>query len=168
MRRGYSILTIYEHALKPYIKLPSHMPKYQTHRKEETFSKQIKGTVSQYRQYCTNVLKSLFWAGLCKREDSQIVYVQVTTASQDSLQILQKGTWSSRGKRYYDFPSIDFGKVLGRSTSRPKNITIMNTSNLKIGVEETRTARPCCRGLIIAHFERALGKQQMTKILIIL
>ena len=43
MRRGYSILTIYEHALKPYIKLPSHMPKYQTHRKEETFSKQVKG-----------------------------------------------------------------------------------------------------------------------------
>ena len=71
MRRGYSILTIYEHALKPYIKLPSHMPKYQTHRKEETFSKQIKGTVSQYRQYCTNVLKCLFWAGFCKREDSQ-------------------------------------------------------------------------------------------------
>ena len=43
MRRDYSILTIYEHALKPYIKLPSHMPKYQTHRKEETFSKQVKG-----------------------------------------------------------------------------------------------------------------------------
>ena len=38
MRRGYSILTIYEYALKPYIKLPSHMPKYQTHRKEEAQS----------------------------------------------------------------------------------------------------------------------------------
>ena len=44
----------------------------------------------------------------------------------------------------------------------------MNTSNLKIGVEETRTARSCCRGLIIAHLERALGKQQTTKILTIL
>ena len=43
MRRGYSILTIYEHALKPYIKLPSHIPKYQTHRKEETLSKQLRG-----------------------------------------------------------------------------------------------------------------------------
>ena len=42
----------------------------------------------------------------------------------------------------------------------------MNT--LKIGAEETKTARPCCRGLIIAHFERALGKQQITEILIIL
>ena len=44
----------------------------------------------------------------------------------------------------------------------------MNTSKLKIGVEETKTARPCCRGLIIAHFERALGKQQITEILTIL
>ena len=60
MRRGYSILTIYEHALKSYIKLPSHMPKYQTHRKKETFSKEVKGTVSQYRQYCTNVLNAYF------------------------------------------------------------------------------------------------------------
>ena len=60
MRRGYSILTIYEHALKPYIKLPSHMPKYQTHRKEETFSKQVKRTVSQYLQYCVIVLNAYF------------------------------------------------------------------------------------------------------------
>ena len=60
MRRGYSILTIYEHALKLYIKLSSHMPKYQTHRKEETFSKQVKRTVSQYRQYCTTVLNAYF------------------------------------------------------------------------------------------------------------
>ena len=37
----------------------------------------------------------------------------------------------------------------------------MNTSKLKIGVEETKTARRCCCGLIIAHFERALGKQQI-------
>ena len=60
MRRGYSILTIYEHALKPYIKLPSHMPKYQTHRKEETFSKQVKRTVSKYLQYCVIVLNAYF------------------------------------------------------------------------------------------------------------
>ena len=44
----------------------------------------------------------------------------------------------------------------------------MNTSKLKTGVEETKTARPCCRGLIIAYSERALGKQQMTEILTIL
>ena len=60
MQRGYSILTIYEHALKPYIKLPSHMPKYQTHRKEKTFSKQIKMTVLQYWQYCATVLNAYF------------------------------------------------------------------------------------------------------------
>ena len=41
-------MTIYEHALKTYIKLPRHIPKYQTHRKEETFSKQVKRAVSQY------------------------------------------------------------------------------------------------------------------------
>ena len=41
----------------------------------------------------------------------------------------------------------------------------MNTSKLRIGVEETKTVRPCCRGLIIAHSELALGKQQMTEIL---
>ena len=41
----------------------------------------------------------------------------------------------------------------------------MNTSKLRIGVEETKTARPCCRGLFIAHFKLALGKQQMTEIL---
>ena len=44
----------------------------------------------------------------------------------------------------------------------------MNTSKLKIGVEETKTARPYCLGLIIAQFERALGEQQMTETLIIL
>ena len=60
MRRGYSILTIYEHALKPYIKLPSHMPKYQTHRKEETFSKQVKRTVSKYWKYCATALNAYF------------------------------------------------------------------------------------------------------------
>ena len=60
MRRGYSILTIYEHALKAYIKPPSHMPKYQTHQKEKTFSKQVKRTVSQYRQYCATVLNAYF------------------------------------------------------------------------------------------------------------
>ena len=44
----------------------------------------------------------------------------------------------------------------------------MNTSKLKIGVEEAKTARPCCRGLVFAHFEQALGEQQMTEILTIL
>ena len=44
----------------------------------------------------------------------------------------------------------------------------MNTSKLKFGFEETKTARPCCRSLIIAHFEQALGEQQMTEILTIL
>ena len=47
----------------------------------------------------------------------------------------------------------------------PDHITIMNTSKLKIGVGEAKTARPCCRGLIFAHFEQALGEQQMTEIL---
>ena len=42
------VMTIYGNALKPYIKLPSHMPKYQTHLKEETLSKQAKRAVSQY------------------------------------------------------------------------------------------------------------------------
>ena len=60
MQRGYSILTIYKHALKPYIKLPSHMPKYQTHRKEEMFSKQGKRTVSQYWKYCATFLNAYF------------------------------------------------------------------------------------------------------------
>ena len=60
MQRGYSILTIYKHALKPYIKLPSHMPKYQTHRKEEMFSKQVKRTVSQYWKYCATFLNAYF------------------------------------------------------------------------------------------------------------
>ena len=36
----------------------------------------------------------------------------------------------------------------------------MNASKRIIGVEETKTARACCRGLIIAYSERALGKQQ--------
>ena len=36
----------------------------------------------------------------------------------------------------------------------------MNTSKLRIGVEETKTARPCCCGLIIVYSERALDKQQ--------
>ena len=44
----------------------------------------------------------------------------------------------------------------------------MNTSKLKIGVEESKTARPCCHGLIIAHCEQALCEQQMTGILTIL
>ena len=44
----------------------------------------------------------------------------------------------------------------------------MNTSKLRIGVEETKTARLSCRGLINANSERALGKQQMTEILTIL
>ena len=35
----------------------------------------------------------------------------------------------------------------------------MNTSKLRIGVEETKTARPCCHGLIIVYSERALDKQ---------
>ena len=60
MQRGYSILTIYEHDLKTYIKLPSHMPKYQTHRKEETFSKQVKRTVSKYWKYCATALNAYF------------------------------------------------------------------------------------------------------------
>ena len=36
----------------------------------------------------------------------------------------------------------------------------MNTSKLRISVEETKTARPCCRGLIVVYSERALDKQQ--------
>ena len=44
----------------------------------------------------------------------------------------------------------------------------MNTSELKIGFEEAKTARPCCRGLIITHFEQAFVEQQMVKILTIL
>ena len=44
----------------------------------------------------------------------------------------------------------------------------MNTSKLEIEVEEAKTARPCCRGLIIAHIEQALVEQQMTEILTIL
>ena len=154
MRHGYSILTIYEHALKPYIKLPSHMPKYQTHRKEETFSKQVKRTVSQYRQYCATVLNAYFEQVSVKRKIAK----QLTTVSQDPLQILKKRTQSSGGRRHYDFPSIDFGQVFGLWTSRPKNIAIMNTNKLRIGLEEIKTARTCCRGLIIAHSERALGK----------
>ena len=44
----------------------------------------------------------------------------------------------------------------------------MNTSKLKIGVEEAKTARLSCRDLIIALFEQALVEHQMTEILIIL
>ena len=36
------------------------MTKYQIHRKEETFSKQVKRTVSRYGQYCATVLNSYF------------------------------------------------------------------------------------------------------------
>ena len=44
----------------------------------------------------------------------------------------------------------------------------MNTCKFNIGIEVTKTARLCCRGLIIAHFEQAFGEQQMTKIFTIL
>ena len=44
----------------------------------------------------------------------------------------------------------------------------MNTSKLKIDVEEAKTTRLCFRGLTIAHFEQALVEQQMTEILTIL
>ena len=44
----------------------------------------------------------------------------------------------------------------------------MNMSKLKFGVEETKTAQPCCRGPIITHFEQALGEQQITEIFTIL
>ena len=39
---------------------------------------------------------------------------------------------------------------------------------LKIGVDEEKTTRLCCRGLIIAYLEQALVEQQMIKILTIL
>ena len=60
MRRGHSILTIHEHALKPCMKLCSHMTKYQTHRKEETFLQQVKRTVSRYGKYHATVLNASF------------------------------------------------------------------------------------------------------------
>ena len=60
MRRGHSILTIHEHALKRCMKLSSHMTKYHTHRKEETFSQQVKRTVSRYGQYRATVLNVSF------------------------------------------------------------------------------------------------------------
>ena len=41
----------------------------------------------------------------------------------------------------------------------------MNRSKLKIGVEQAKTARLCCRGLIIAHFEQALVEQQIKKLI---
>ena len=44
----------------------------------------------------------------------------------------------------------------------------MNTSKLKISVEEAKAGTLCCRGLIIAHFEQALAEQQMTEFLTIL
>ena len=36
------------------------MSKYQTHPKEETFSKQVKRTISQYGQYSVTVLNAYF------------------------------------------------------------------------------------------------------------
>ena len=36
------------------------MTKYQTHRKEEMFSKQVKRTVSRYGQYCATALNIYF------------------------------------------------------------------------------------------------------------
>ena len=44
----------------------------------------------------------------------------------------------------------------------------MNTSKLKIAIEEDKTTRLCCRGLIIAHFEQALVEKRMNEILSIL
>ena len=44
----------------------------------------------------------------------------------------------------------------------------MNTSKLKIGIEEAKAAWLCCRGLIIEHFEQTLVKQQMIEIIIVL
>ena len=38
----------------------------------------------------------------------------------------------------------------------------MNTNKLKVGVEKAKTARLCCRGLIIAYFQQALADQKMT------
>ena len=38
----------------------------------------------------------------------------------------------------------------------------MGINKLKVGVEEAKTARLCCRGLIIAYFEQALTGQKMT------
>ena len=69
-----------------------------------------------------------------------------------------------------DATIISLPLTLGRflAYEPPDHIAIMNTSKLKIGVEEAKTARPCCRGLIFAHFEQALGEQQMTEILTIL
>ena len=56
MRRGHSILTIHEHALKRCMKLSSHMTKYQTHQ----ISQQVKRTVSRYGQYRATVLNASF------------------------------------------------------------------------------------------------------------
>ena len=44
------------------------MPKYQTHRKEETFWKQLKRTESQYWQYCATVLNTYFEQVSVKRK----------------------------------------------------------------------------------------------------
>ena len=44
----------------------------------------------------------------------------------------------------------------------------MNTSKLKIGVKEAKTARPCCCDPIIAHFEQALVEKQLTEVFTIL
>ena len=82
MRRGYSIFNIYKHALKPYIKLPNHTPKYQALRKEETFSKQVKRTLSQYRQYLMSLLNVFYiclaldssnWITICLDSSSRIL-----------------------------------------------------------------------------------------------
>ena len=44
----------------------------------------------------------------------------------------------------------------------------MNTNKLKAGFEEAKTARLCCRGLVIVHFEQILVEQQMIEILTII
>ena len=41
-------------------------------------------------------------------------------------------------------------------------------NKLKVVVEKAKTTRVCCRGLVIADFEQAFVKQQVTKILSIL
>ena len=36
----------------------------------------------------------------------------------------------------------------------------MNANKLKVGVEEAKTARPCCYCLNIVHFEQGLHERQ--------
>ena len=48
--------TLYNHTQN----YPATLPNYQTHRKEETISKQVTRTISQYRQYCATVLNAHF------------------------------------------------------------------------------------------------------------